>query len=397
MVSTRAAKPQVLVFNWRDLHNPLAGGGEIHVWRVFQEAARRGWDVQAICSGYPGAPRDEIVEGIPVHRCGTELTYAAALPQAYWRVRRAFRPDLVFEVMDKLPLMTPLYVREPSVCFLHHFFGSAASLEVSKPIAWAVQSAERVVPFVYASTPFTTGSPSATQELVTMGVPEDHVDTVCYGVEQELLGPVAKSVQPSIVYVGRLRRYKHVDHILRAAAVLRRNFPHLRVDIVGRGDAEQALRSLAQSLGLGSCVRFHGYVTEEEKQRLVGSAWVACLPSRKEGFGLSIPEAALCGTPTVGYDVPGVCDAIDHEVTGLLASYPDETALTRALGNLLSNRTCRDALAENAAVRYANFTWENAAARTLAVLERRLYAAEAIRFAEPAAVEETITEAGGGA
>lgn len=397
MAGRNGKMPRVLILNWRDLHNPLAGGGEVHVWRVFEEAVRRGWDVRGICSRFPGASVHEEVEGIPVYRCGTELTYAASVPRAYRQIRRAFRPDIVFEVMDKLPLMTPFYVREPSVCFLHHFFGAAAALEVSRPIAWGVQAAERLVPFVYQTTPFMTGSPSATSELVSMGIPREQIDTLPYGVDRESLGTVPKSSRPSIVYLGRLRRYKHVDHILRAAAQLQRDFPHLRVDIVGRGDAEGTLRALTASLGLESCVRFRGYVSEAEKRRLIGRAWVACLPSRKEGFGLSIPESALCGTPTVGYDVPGVCDAIEHGVTGLLVPYSDERSLVQSVRELLVNQGFRDALASGAAARYADFTWERAAALTLAAMERRLRTLEPVQAREPVAVEKQLTEAGDGA
>jgi len=363
--------PKVLILNWRDLGNPLAGGGEVHVWRVFQEALRRGWDVRAVCCGFAGAVREEVVDGIRVTRCGTELTYPAHLPFTYRRLHKEFRPDLVFEVMDKLPLMTPLYVREPSTCFLHHFFGDAAPLEVSWPVAWTVQTAERLVPYVYSKVPFMTGSPSATRELVELGIPQENVDTLSYGVDMNLLGLTTKMAHPSLVYVGRLRRYKHVDHLLQATAGLLKTLPELCVDIVGTGDAEPDLRRLAESLGITSHVKFHGHATETERRDLMGRAWVACMPSMKEGFGLTIPEAALCGTPTVGYDVPGVCDAIEHGVTGLLAPYGNVQALEDALSSLLHDKTARNRLAAQAAHKYEDFTWENAAVTTLAALESR--------------------------
>jgi len=110
-------------------------------------------------------------------------------------------------------------------------------------------------------------------------------------------------------------------------------------------------------------VHIHGKVSEAEKVRLYQEAWVACLPSFKEGFGLSVPEAALCDTPSVGYDVPGVCDAIHHDKTGLLVPYGDAEALYNALNSVLSDGNLRDRLIDGGNHLYADFSWEAATQR----------------------------------
>ena len=70
-------------------------------------------------------------------------------------------------------------------------------------------------------------------------------------------------------------------------------------------------------------VEFTGYVSEAEKHRLMSEAWLLLHPASWEGWGLVITEAAVRGTPAVGFDVPGVRDAIVDFETGLLAADPE--------------------------------------------------------------------------
>lgn len=361
--------PCVLILNWRDPANPLAGGGETHVWEVFGRALDRGWDVKAICSGFPGSPNREIVDGTEVYRCGSDYTYPAAVPWAYRCLTKSYKPDIVVDIMDKLPLMTPLYVKEPIVSFVHHFFGDAAPLEVALPLAKVIQFSERLVPRFYSRTPFLTGSQSTAEELIDLGISANAVNVVPYGVHLEDYSVGPKSDVPTICYVGRLKAYKHIDHLIEVAPALLREFPDLRIHIVGRGDDEPRLKSIVRRSGLDECVYFHGFLSEEKKREIYASSWIATLLSAKEGFGLSIPEAALCGTLSVGYDVAGVRDAIRDEETGLLVPYAQTDQLEEALVGILRDEQRRKTLSENARAHYSDFSWDKAAAETLDAIE----------------------------
>lgn len=361
---------RLLILNWRDLTNPLAGGAEVHIWKVFSYAVAQGWQVAALCSRYEGCRRSEDVTGIHVFRYGTPYTYNLSLPLAYRRVCRGFDADLVIEFLNKLPLFSPLYVKRPLVCFAHHLFGDAARLELGMPAAVIVRTYELFIPRVYSRTPFLAGSESAIENLKEIGIPSENLKVVRFGADTEKYEPGSKSEVPSILYAGRLKRYKGVDHLLKVVPELLTGFPSLKVHIVGRGDALLRLERMARSLGLTECVRFHGYVSEREKCRLYRESWVMCFPSVKEGFGLTVPEAALSGTPTVGYDVPGLRDAIRHDETGLLVPYGNLGALGDALTLVLADQALRERLSESARTLYREYSWQRAAEETMSALER---------------------------
>lgn len=363
---------RVLLFNWRDIQNPQAGGAEVHVWEVFRRLVSSGWEVEVLCARFPGAKRQEVIQGIRVHRIASEMLYHMALPCRYGAVAKRFRPHIVIDFMNKLPLYSPLFVREPLCCFVHHMFGSSANDEVGRLIGALVRIYEYPVRVVYRDTPILTGSRSSIAELEGLGLKKVRAHPLPYGVNVEHYSASCKSDTPTILYLGRLKRYKGIDHLIALMPTISRLVPGARLKIAGAGDFREDLEGLVVRLGLKSNVEFEGTVSERRKVELYQEAWVACLPSTKEGFGLTIPEAALCETPTVGYDVPGVRDAIRAGETGLLVPYGDRTALCNAVCNLLADDVRRARLGRAARDVYQGFTWDNAAIAMESVLERMI-------------------------
>src|SRR5262249_57262996 len=96
-----------------------------------------------------------------------------------------------------------------------------------------------------------------------------------------------KTPEPSLVYVGRIKRYKSVDHVLRTLPLVRRRVPACTLTVVGDGDGLDALRTLARRLGIADAVRFTGFVPLADKVRLLQAAHVLVNPSVTEGFGLT--------------------------------------------------------------------------------------------------------------
>ena len=144
--------------------------------------------------------------------------------------------------------------------------------------------------------------------------------------------------------------------------------PDARLIIAGDGDHRNACEKIAQAEDIKDCVRFTGFVNEIEKQRLLAGAWVFAQPSRLEGWGISVIEAAACGTPAVAMRVPGLSDAIVDGETGILAD--DWAGFQRAIVMLLTNASLRERLATEALRRSKQFTWERTAAGLLQILQR---------------------------
>ena len=124
-----------------------------------------------------------------------------------------------------------------------------------------------------------------------------------------------RTASPSFLYVGRLKRYKGIDIALQALAVVRRSRPEVRLDIAGTGDHRAELERLAGRLALRDAVTFHGFVSEAQKISLFRRAWANVFPSPKEGWGITVVEAAACGTPSLASDSPGLRDSVRHGET----------------------------------------------------------------------------------
>jgi len=173
-----------------------------------------------------------------------------------------------------------------------------------------------------------------------------------------------RAAAPRFLYVGRLKRYKGIGLALRALAHARRTRPDLQLDIAGTGDYRAELEALAAELDLSSAVRFHGFVTEAEKMTLLRQAWANLFPSPKEGWGITIVEAAACGTPSLASDSPGLRDSVRHGETGYLVPHGDVDALAERMLELAGSPQLVAQLGRAARCFAESLTWERAANAT---------------------------------
>lgn len=360
---------RVLAINWQDRENPLAGGAEIHLHEIFERLAAKGHAVTLLCGGWRGCPPRTMLGGIDVHRVGTRHTFALRV-FGYWAAHlRHQQFDVVVEDINKAPLCTPAWgVGAPIVACVPHLFGATAFQELPWPLAAAVWLSERPLPFVYRDVEFQAISESTANDLVLRGVRREQVRVIYPGVRGDLYTPAPeqRAPHPTFAYIGRLKRYKGVDLLIRAFARL--PDPNAVFEIAGAGDFRPALESLVRALGLGDRVRFLGFISEADKLALLRRAWAVALASPKEGWGLTNVEAAACGTPVVASDSPGICESVRHGETGFLVPHGDVPALSAAMARLAASRDLVETMGL-AGRRFADtLTWDRAAAETEAHL-----------------------------
>lgn len=363
----------ILLANWQDLRNPYAGGAEIHLFELFARLAARGHTVRLVCSGFAGGAPVADVRGIEVHRHGDRHSFAVTGPRAIARAARAFAPDVVVDDINKLPLCTPLLTRRPVYAIVPHLFGTTAFQEVSWPMATAVWLAEQVIPPVYRRAWFHAISNSTRDDLVARGIPRERIAVVHPGVDVQHFSPdsgVPRVQPPRFVYIGRLKRYKGVEYLIEALAQARAERPDLTLDIAGAGDDRPRLEALVAARGLGPSVRFLGFVDDATRLRLLREAVANVFPSPKEGWGITVMEAAACGTPSLASDAPGLRDSVRQDVTGLLVPHGNVPRLAAEMLRLAGEPALVNRLGSAARLWAEQNSWDAAAD----IVERHLVA-----------------------
>lgn len=360
---------KILVINWQDIRNPLGGGAEVHLHEIFKRLAARGHEVTLFCSGFRGAAREEVVDGIRIIRRGWRSTFNFVVPW-YYGIRFAREAyDVVVDDINKIPFYTPLYVRKPLVAIVLHLFGRSIFSETNPAAALYVLGAERLAMVFYRRTLIAALSESTKRELLANGIPGERIHLVPGSVDHGLYRVLPQpGPGTTIGYLGRLKKYKSVEDLLAAFAIVLKEFPDTRLVIVGEGDARKGLEETAEELNIAAKVDFVGYVSEEEKVRLLNGMKFAVTPSAKEGWGLTVIEANACGVPVIASDVPGLRDSVIDGTTGLLYEYGNIEQLAEKMLLLLRDEHFRSRLSREAVVWSQNFDWDRSADAMLQVL-----------------------------
>jgi glycosyltransferase involved in cell wall biosynthesis len=211
-----------------------------------------------------------------------------------------------------------------------------------------------------------TLSESSRRELVDeLGFPESRVSVVSPGISDAFRPGGERAPVPLVVAVGRLAPVKRFPLLVEALLRLRQDHPDLEAVIVGDGEERPALEAQVAAAGAGEWLRLPGRVSDDELIDLYRRAWVLASASAREGWGMTITEAAACGTPAVVTRISGHQDAVVEGTSGLLA---EPAELGAAIGRVLGDGALRARLSTGALAHAAGFTWEATAFSTLAVL-----------------------------
>jgi len=362
----------LLAINFRDPAHPEAGGAELHLEHVLAEAVRRGWRVTWLATGFPGGAPEAEHRGMRVRRLGSWWDFNLRVPGL---LRREYsgrgRPDLVVEDVNKVPCYAPWFTDAPVSVIVPHLFGTTVFREANPLVAAYVVALESLIPFAYRRCRFLAISESTRDDLVARGIPEGRVSVVHCGLDHGRYRPdpaAAKAARPTLTFVGRLRRYKGLDWVMRALPAVRARVPEVRLEVIGDGPYGDALRREARRLGVEGAVDFLGFLPGPEKVARLRASWALLQPSPKEGWGLTVVEASACGTAVVATDAPGLRDSVRRDETGLLVPYGDDRALADALVRVLTDASLRARLEQGGLAWASRFRWDDCGGRSLDAL-----------------------------
>lgn len=276
--------------------------------------------------------------------------------------------DALVEVMNGVPFFSPLWCRRPRMLFLHHVHGPMWDQMMPGPFAAAGRALEtRVAPPIYRRGLTATPSDATREELIEVGFRPESVIAIPNGTDPMFTPSGDKTAHPSIVAVARLAPVKRFGLLLEAVAEARRQVPDLELTIVGDGPERESLHEQVRELDAADWVEFAGRVSQPDLVDMYRRSWLVASASLAEGWGLSLTEAAGCGTPAVATDIRGHRSSVVDGVTGLLASEAD---LGRALTRALTDHALRLRLATAAEARVRAMTWDATAAGVLGVLRQ---------------------------
>jgi glycosyltransferase involved in cell wall biosynthesis len=348
---------RVHVLAWRDLADVEAGGSELHAAKIAKIWAEAGVEVTMRSSYAQGHPPEATRDGYRVvRRRGRYMVFPAAVIA---ELRGLYGPrDGLVEIWNGVPFLTPLWARGPKITLVHHVHRQMWRMVLEERLARMGEVFEsRIAPPLYRRVPVLTLSESSRQELIEyMRLRPDRVTVVPPGVEPRFTPGGTKSRHPTVLSVGRLMPAKRFDEMIRIAAKARETVPDLELTIIGDGYERENLEELVRSLDAEAWVKLPGKVTDDELLDLYRRSWVVASASIAEGWGMTITEAAACGTPAVATRIAGHQDAVVDRQTGLLADSSAEFA--EQLAAVLRDDDLRNRLSEGARKHAATFTWD---------------------------------------
>jgi glycosyltransferase involved in cell wall biosynthesis len=356
---------KILWFNHRDPLHPGAGGAEVRIHEIGKRLVQSGCKVKLVCEKWNGSKRNDFLDGIEIVRIAGKYGVHLSVPF----LLNSFNGfDVVIDdVAHAVPWFSPLFTNKPVVGQIHHVHQEVLKFELSSSLAGFVALAESTIKYLYKN--LIVVSESGKRDLVTrFGVPQERIKIVSNGIDTEFYRPMRKSSEPTLLCVGRIKKYKRVEHVLAAFQCVKKALPECKLFVVGEGDGLEILSELSGRLGLSDVI-FTGKISESEKLKLMASSWAVISASFVEGWGMTIIEGAACGTPAVAYDVAGLRDSIVDHVTGFLAKDGDVEALARSVIEVLENKRLRLRLGDNALQYAKGFSWQRSADDFLRVLE----------------------------
>jgi glycosyltransferase involved in cell wall biosynthesis len=373
-IAAAAGLRRITMLGWRDLDDAEAGGSELHASRIASIWGQAGIEVTMRTSYVPGAGQVRWRDGYRViSKAGRYMVF----PRAAFSETMGWHgaSDALVEIWNGMPWFTPLWAaRRPRAVWLHHVHDSMWDMTLPPRLAKLGRTLEsRIAPPIYRSSQIVTLSQSSKREIVDkLKLRDDHITVVPPGIDTRFVPGGARSTTPLVVAVGRLVPVKKFNVLVDALAALKERHPELRAEIVGEGYERDALKRQIAELGADDWIILRGRVDDDALIDLYRRAWVLASASVHEGWGMTVTEAAACGTPAVATRIAGHEDAVVDGKTGVLAD--DARGLVAALDRVLADDAFRDRLSAAALEHAQRYTWAATACGTLEVL-----AAEALR------------------
>lgn len=364
---------RILILNWRDIKHPLAGGAEISTHEHAKRWVREGNEVFQFSSRVANRDLEENIDGINIIRRGNHYTVHLHAFIYYLKNFRN-RIDLIIDEFHFIPFLAPFYARTKVIAFIHETAKDLWFKNQPFPVNILGFLLEPLFFKFYKRIPFITVSDSSRKDLIKFGIDEKNIYVIHNGIST-INSDSKKEKDPTIIYLGRLAKDKGVEDAIMAFSEVQEKINNAKMWIIGREEKKgyyKNLVNLVKRLKIDEKITFYGYVSEEKKFDLLKRSWALVHPSFKEGWGLTVIEGASCGTPSVAYNVEGLCDSILDKKTGLLVNKKKPEDLSDALILLLRDKSLYLKLSKGAVEWSKKFNWSESTKKSFTLIKKNV-------------------------
>jgi len=203
-----------------------------------------------------------------------------------------------------------------------------------------------------------TISNSTKNQLIShFNYPKSKISVAYPGVDKKFKPGKKSTKNLTLLFLGGLKLRKNPAFLLNLLNNLKNN--RVKLVFAGTGPLLKKLKKQTRQMNLDNQVEFLGYIKEADKLKVYQSADILLLPSLKEGFGMTIAEAASCGIPSIGANHYSITEIIEDGKTGLLAKPNDLNNWTKKLIQLIKLDTVRRRMGKSAQKHVKNkFSWD---------------------------------------
>jgi glycosyltransferase involved in cell wall biosynthesis len=320
----------VLWLAWKDKKHPGAGGAEVVLHELSEKLLEDGHQVTILTARYPGAAKEEVMDGVRVIRVGANRYSHPFAALAYYLRNMRDNYDVVIETVNTAPYFAAFFKNKGKkpLLFYHQLARKIWYHEAPLPVNHiGYYILEPLSTFLLGKTKARTItiSNSTKEDLKRFGFKDNQIDIISqvnHLPPAQSIADIQKYDQPTVLSLGAARSMKQTLDQIKAFEIAKKTIPDLQLKMAGStsGVYGQRVLDYIKHSSYRKDIEHLGRVSDEKKMELMQRAHVITVSSVKEGWGLIVTEAAGQGTPAVVYDADGLRDSVRHNETGIITA-----------------------------------------------------------------------------
>ncbi|MBU4370129.1 glycosyltransferase family 4 protein [Patescibacteria group bacterium] len=310
---------KILIINKYCPLHPKAGGAEKRLLEIFSRIGKK-HKIYLLSAMFPGAKKRQTYKNINIIRLGRKnsentIRIHFSIIFCLWYYLKKIKPDILYEDISVIPFFTPIFhpFQKKQIIIHHlnqkHFFESQRFI-----YAIIGYLAEAIFILLYKKQKVIVVSNWMKKKLENYNF--KYVKKILNGVDQSLISEKKYSIEPTVLFLGRLEGRKGINLFLKTYPLVKKSIENVKYIIAG--DGSEKIEQESNKLHQKKNIQFLGFVSEEKKKELFQKCWLYVTPSKIEGYGISVLEANATGTFVLANDVEGLQESVKNNETGEL-------------------------------------------------------------------------------